>query len=145
DNQISFVTFNYDISLERSLFKGLDHIELFRKEDISSFINKDRFLHVYGQISEDYFSNQTVIEKIIQDTKKEYGGWPQDGAHRLLHEQKVLDAAYDASETIFTINDTEEEKSEKNNNHVLEVARNKIKDARYVYILGYGFDKSNNY
>src|SRR5664279_2834055 len=45
-NRVSFVTFNYDVSLETKLRNGLDHIQLFSKDDISKFLS-GRVIHIY--------------------------------------------------------------------------------------------------
>lgn len=36
-NEVRFITFNYDTSLERALYGGLSSIDLFKKEDIEAF------------------------------------------------------------------------------------------------------------
>jgi len=51
-NNVTFVTFNYDVSLERELYEGLSSIEMFaRATDVPKrFFSDDRFLHVYGKV-----------------------------------------------------------------------------------------------
>lgn len=43
-NDVTFVTFNYDVSLETALRQGLEHIELFSPDDVKTFFSNERFL-----------------------------------------------------------------------------------------------------
>ncbi len=51
-NRVTFITFNYDMSLEKRLFEGLSHTAYFSKEDVSAFFDKNRIIHIYGQVRE---------------------------------------------------------------------------------------------
>jgi len=127
-NRVSFITFNYDTSLERFLYQGLRSIK-FRN---GSFLDFERFLegkfiHVYGLISEDPYSKK---ENIIRNF-----GFLND--FNLFTND--LDFIYDASKGIRTI-----EPDNKTNNDVLGLAHDLLVNAEEVYILGYGFDPQNN-
>jgi hypothetical protein len=126
-NKVSFITFNYDVSLESFLHRGLRAIEFLKKKDsdIDKFL-KDRFVHIYGKIRESPFTETAPIEKP-----------PSDKKIRLYRD--ILDQAYEASKGIRTIDshDKDDEEAQKK-------AQEYIGAARRVYILGYGFDKRNN-
>jgi hypothetical protein len=49
-NNVHFVTFNYDISLEYYLRRSLSSIELFKLSDIDAFLNDKRITHIYGSV-----------------------------------------------------------------------------------------------
>jgi hypothetical protein len=50
-NDVTFVTFNYDVSLEYRLFRGLSAISFFEDDDaIAKFLEGERVLHMYGKI-----------------------------------------------------------------------------------------------
>jgi hypothetical protein len=49
-NRVSFVTFNYDVSLETALRNGLRHIQMFNEKDVDKFLDGSRILHVYGKV-----------------------------------------------------------------------------------------------
>jgi hypothetical protein len=49
-NKVTFVTFNYDVSLELTIKRALQHIEMFEDNDVQKFFGPDRVLHIYGEI-----------------------------------------------------------------------------------------------
>ncbi|MGB4108186.1 MAG: hypothetical protein WBK55_10395 [Alphaproteobacteria bacterium] len=71
-NHVNFITFNYDISLERILYNNFCGIETINgsNEDIGSFFSSDRVIHLYGQVSEN-FKNFPIL-KIIDDEVSKY-------------------------------------------------------------------------
>jgi hypothetical protein len=52
ENRITFVTFNYDVSLELQIYDGLTATSFFNNEPkcIDNFFGDGRFLHVYGSV-----------------------------------------------------------------------------------------------
>ena len=128
ENNVSFITFNYDVSLERSLHKGLKAIKFLKKQDndIDSFL-QDRFVHIYGKIREDSFTDFELIKG-------------HTSSKEIKNYKNILDMAYKASKGINTIDP--DDKS--NDIPARDKARKLIKNAECVYILGYGFDESNN-
>lgn len=137
-NAINFVTFNYDISLERALSKGLNHIELFERADIESFLSGSRLTHIYGKVRENPFE---LPPELIWS---EQGRDPKDlreGQLQHLNNYKIfLDEIYSASRGIRVIDPDDKETDER----ALQEATNAIKNARHVYVLGYGFDENNS-
>lgn len=128
-NNVKFVTFNYDVSLERSLYQGLGQNHFFNGTDVvDKFFSDDRIIHVYGKIKED------PISPIIELKKKQTYG------NTLTLNSEVLDPCYFASKGIRTIAPREKTKDQAS----LNLARNAIKEAEEVFILGYGFDKLNS-
>jgi hypothetical protein len=54
-NNVSFVTFNYDTSLEYELYRSLRAISQFSEGNvIDKFFEGDRFIHVYGKIRQNF-------------------------------------------------------------------------------------------
>lgn len=132
NNKVHFVTFNYDVSLETFLYRGLRAIKFLRgnDKDIDSFL-KERFIHVYGQVRHDHFTSFEYIKeppsnKIIQGYKE------------------ILDRAYEASKGIRTIEAGELSGDKNGNEKEREQAGEIIDKAQCVYILGYGFDDNNS-
>lgn len=129
NNRITFVTFNYDTSLERRLLSGLSNISHFSAEDIDKFMDNSRFLHVYGKLR----------ERVGLDWKPlniSLGGTYDDQFHR---DVTALDEAFEASKGIRTIDGDDKLKNEE----VLGAAKSAISAAEVVYILGFGFDPQN--
>jgi hypothetical protein len=56
-NKVSFVTFNYEVSPETALRNGLDHIQLFAKEDIERFMD-GRVVHIYGKVRQPHIQSK---------------------------------------------------------------------------------------
>jgi hypothetical protein len=51
-NNVRFVTFNYDASLEHHLFAALDATDILDRADVERFLEKDRIIHTYGCVRE---------------------------------------------------------------------------------------------
>jgi hypothetical protein len=101
ENHVRFITFNYDLSLERSLSCGLNHIELFQRTDIEDFLANNRIVHVYGKVREDPFVPPPDLKWAEQarDPKD-----LREGQLSHLHKYKrFLDVLYAASQGIRVI------------------------------------------
>ena len=123
-NCVNFVTFNYDLSIERVLYKALDsrgilHNDNFvcRDSYIRDFLSKDRIIHVYGGLDWDQYK---------------FPVWKP-------FDLEQYNLAYEYSKKIRLI--APDEKSDSNPN--LEIAQAMIDNAEVIYILGFGFDQSN--
>jgi hypothetical protein len=138
-NEVCFITFNYDVSLETELFSRLRAIDCFSGEDekIKSFLN-ERIHHVYGQIR-DGFSPRDKIMKGYAPLG--YFMLGQESSYEEISQKiEEWNAAFQAAETLDTIDPID-----KNNNQKIPSDKKFwIQCAREVYILGYGFDKNNN-
>lgn len=132
-NQVNFVTFNYDVSLERRLFKSLSAIKLFEDKDIETFV-KQRVFHVYGKLREDFASEHIPLKLASRSELR------NNDSQYILKQEAFFNEAYDASLGIRTIGPDEKEK----NKEILEQCEKRISDSHCLYILGYGFDEQNN-
>jgi hypothetical protein len=50
-NDVKFITFNYDVSLEFWLHRALTATEVLKERDVNKFLAYDRIVHVYGSVS----------------------------------------------------------------------------------------------
>jgi hypothetical protein len=125
------------MSLEIALHNGLRHIELFNPDHVKEFLEKDRIFHIYGK----------VRSGIVASTL----GWSNEGRdpkgmqpHLLLSYQQecrdFFDGLYDASLGIRVIDPEDKGADEA----VIKEASEAIVRAKFVYILGYGFDENNS-
>lgn len=127
-NKVTFVTFNYDVSLERELFEAMSKTHFFQGTNVAErFFTEERFIHVYGKIRKRAYYPVPLVSQ-------------ENSSVNEFANKFLLDLAYDASKDIKTIMyhdklDCAEE---------IKSARQAIEAARYVYILGYGFDKINS-
>lgn len=128
-NRITFVTFNYDSSLEQRLFDGIRNISFFNGEDIQGFITQ-RVLHVYGKVREriDHTWGQINV-----GLPTHLDSQSCDAAMRMLN------IVHTASLGIRTIDGDDKEK----NVEELETARRAIRESSQIYVLGFGFDQAN--
>jgi hypothetical protein len=133
-NKVTFVTFNYDVSLEDHVEKGLRSIQRFGYEDVSEFLSRDRFLHVYGKIRE---IEGGAFEPLVTAPARESLHLPLP-APQAIKWVNLLNNVYDASKRIRTI-----DPHDKEDENVLTKARNAVAAAECVYILGFGFDANN--
>ncbi|MEP6831185.1 MAG: hypothetical protein ABI963_12655 [Rhizomicrobium sp.] len=130
-NDVRFVTFNYDTSLERRLFDGLSNISRFEFSDVEKFLSRDRVLHIYGGIREE-------IEKKFEQIN--VGLTARVDMSGFIDSVAYLNRAYKASQGIRTIDGDDKVKNTK----VIEAAKREIARAETVYILGFGFDEANS-
>jgi hypothetical protein len=123
NNEVTFVTFNYDLSLEVRLHKALKNYHWFAKDGFSDrFFTTDRFLHVYGQLYGFDPAHPGAPKNFYNNTE-----FP------LANE---IDRAHDAAQNIRTISPYEKAAAPE----IVKV----IAEAEYLYFLGYGFDHRNN-
>lgn len=137
-NNVNFITFNYDVSLEEQLYKGLSNIDIFEEDDIKEFLNK-KIHHMYGQLDLHHTNRDNIFPKkitkkvmVLQDM--------QTGSDRDKKQKTKFEIAHAASQNIRTINNVDKGDSDP----AFKEARDLIYQANDFYILGYGFDKNNN-
>jgi hypothetical protein len=136
-NKVSFVTFNYDVSLENNLGGGLSHIQMFDGTDVNTFLGGSRIVHIYGRIRDDAVTGIDWGEVQGLDPRGLAEG------HRINHYGKMkelLDVVYKASKGLRVIDPHDKGADD---NEIL-IARRAIADAKRVFILGYGFDEHNS-
>ena len=126
-NKVHFITFNYDLSLERLLIANLKSRTRFREIDFEYLISEERFIHMYGAISEN---------PLLPPTEQ----FTPTNTNTQFAICEVLDAAYLASSSMHLIDLDEKDKNETH----IERAKKIIKESDNVFILGYSFDPSNN-
>jgi hypothetical protein len=139
ENKVKFVTFNYDVSLDTSLYEALSSHSVLTDEDIRSFLSDDRIVHVYGAVrSHKYIASPTFLpsQHFRQLGMSSTGGLEP---RRILDAQSLIDRAYEASNGIRTIDIHKED-----NNPQLERAAASVRDAARIYLLGYGFEPANS-
>lgn len=121
-NDITFITFNYDLSLEQRINLALSQYRYFSNAGaVEQFFKNGKIHHIYGKLREFYPANPfPKIQGIFSGDEL----------------KDRIDAAYEASRNLRTIAPEEKETSP-------EIAR-AIERAEHVYVLGYGFDKTNS-
>jgi hypothetical protein len=130
-NLVSFVTFNYDVSLEVALRNGLQHIQMFDEPEVDKFLDGSRIVHVYGKVRE-FKSGRAQVKWSIANTNPNIG--------IILDFCDLLNVVYSAAKDIRVI-----DSHDKGANPVdLTIAQTQIDDAQRVFILGYGFDETNS-
>lgn len=122
-NNVNVITFNYDVSFENRLFRGLESLELFEHECKKKFYESEFVHHVYGKVRSNGFEN------------REYGTFAIGSEGESATEAQMLDRAWKASTDIRIIGDEREV-----NQDVVDL----LTCANRVFILGYGFNHENN-
>lgn len=117
ENQVKFITFNYDMSLELELYERLSSIHLYAnaKDKMRAFV-KSLIVHVYGYCDSLEFNGREEKEKLQK-------AFEMSGSIKVIMPEKI---------------DTRRADGE------MVDARETLKEAKIVYILGYGFDDNNN-
>jgi hypothetical protein len=145
NNNVTFITFNYDVSLEIELYRGLGHLATFSNCAERFITENNRILHVYGRLRKDPPWQPTEINW------EAFGGVSLAGRTRAQTNppqfwtdvSAILDHAHEASQGLQIISP---EKALVESGSVpdhIEKARRAIAEAECVYILGYGFDALN--
>jgi hypothetical protein len=137
-NKVSFVTFNYDVSLENNLSNGLKHIQMFDEKDVTQFLGGSRIVHIYGKIRDDV-SSVAKLNWIVQGVDPKGLG---EGARSNHYGQVkvLLDDVYRASKGLRVIDPDDKGVDDTE----IMIVRSAIADAKRVFILGYGFDEHNS-
>jgi hypothetical protein len=139
-NQVKFITFNYDASLEFHLFKALSSIDILSKADVERFLSQDRIVHMYGCVHDRIPTEDDFIETHAAVSLDRSFGEPLDFSKDFAPRKKLLDYCLGASKTLLTIDPHDKAKDKT----LLAQARRWIDNASVIYILGYGFDSNNN-
>jgi hypothetical protein len=137
-NYVSFVTFNYDVSLEHALRKGLKHIQMFDDKDVATFLGGSRIVHIYGRIRDDVASAAQVEWDLQNQDLKQLTEFSMGDYHTKM--KTLLDLVYNASRGLRVIDPHDKGADDTE----IMVARSAIAHARRVFILGYGFDEHNS-
>jgi len=138
DNQVQFITFNYDMSLEYHLLRSLAAIDLLQRADVEKFLQGDRIIHVYGSVHPQI---PTDADAIDVGTAENIGRVSLDHEKEFQPKLKAfLDRCLAASRNLRTVDPHDKEDDEVS----LSRARQWVADTGVVYILGYGFDRNNN-
>jgi hypothetical protein len=140
DNNVTFVMFNYDVSLEYQLYLGIRAIQQFAgTEFVDKFFDESRFIHIYGRIRQGQIATPPIFDLALLEGLT-FGVITSPEATTFWSETKnLLDTIYEASKGIRTI-----APNEKIISPDVERAKQAITEAKYVYILGYGFDSNNS-
>lgn len=125
-NKVSFITFNYDTSIDNLLRESLDKIELTDKSDVSNFFAEGRIIHIYGKTEiGSYEPNEDLDYLTSTDLYGLSASW---------------NFCFPLRENISTVAGS---KICPDDDLCLTV-RHKIRNADDIFILGYGFDQMNN-
>lgn len=120
-NKISFITFNYDRSLEHFLMTALKNRFKKTETEVAEKLKKIPIVHLYGKLA-----NLTWENNGVDNFKRDYN--PEITPHLLRKSSKSLKIIYDKVE----ITDPD-----------FKQARDLIKAASRIYFLGFGFHKDN--
>jgi hypothetical protein len=126
-NKVSFLTFNYDVSLELTLNNGLSANSHFDRSDVDDFFKAGRITHVYGRVRDPVDARRIDFETLKRMRSIDHAA------------REAIDEVYRLSKGIRVIDPNDKGADER----ALEFARNQVANAAIVYILGFGFDKNN--
>ncbi len=153
DSKLKIITFNYDVSLETELLDALTSIDFIDENDAEQFLSNNRIIHMYGALhdlklpkntlndlhfSTFYFKNGTSILPAIhhQNDVHNYNSF----INTVTVAKKSLDISLKFSKNIRTIGHHDKD----GDGSASSTAQQWILNAKYIYALGYGFDKNNN-
>jgi hypothetical protein len=129
-NQVRFVTFNYDTSLDDYLRASLASTNIFQRSDVDAFLGGDRITHVYGSIGPATEASPIPISLGNIMSHADYAATSKAYQH--------WNDVYERSRALRVIDPHSKPGDE------LELARRFVAEAAHIYILGYGFDHNNS-
>ena len=139
-NDVHFITFNYDASLEYHLFTALTSVDLLDKADVKRFLGSKRIVHAFGCVHHGIPTENDFIDLNAAITLGRKFDEPLDFSRDFEPRKTLLDRCLSSSKNLRTIDPHDKSEDEES----LMLARQWIADASVIYILGYGFDASNN-
>lgn len=119
-NNISFVTFNYDRSLENFLFISLKSRFGASDKEVAEQLNMIKFIHPHGQLGFLPWQNTGSNEPII-----EYDG--EETPYKIVHSSKCIKIIHEANEE----------------SQEFSFASNLLSEADEIFFLGFGYHKDN--
>ena len=138
-NNVRFITFNYDASLEYHLSQALASIDMLNATDIERFLTEDRIIHVYGSVHSDIPNSGQFVDAQVAATLGNPIPQQPNFQHNFQPQKQFLDRCLEASEHIRTI-----DPHDKEDDAILTTAKQWTASAKVLYLLGYGFDENNN-
>ncbi|MGA3004557.1 MAG: hypothetical protein ABSE20_22815 [Acetobacteraceae bacterium] len=146
-NQVRFITFNYDVSLEMQLSGAFASLDIIEPSDGDKFLNEDRIVHVYGSVrqketwtvDEARRDRNCVIDLAVSKSLGESLG-NNDQRAIVGQRNKLIDQFYAASRDLRTIDPHDKNENEQ----ALQTARRYVSEGIVFYILGYGFEPTNS-
>jgi hypothetical protein len=140
ENDVQFITFNYDASLEYELYNALTSLDIIEKGDAEEFLTKDRIIHTYGCVHPSIPTSKDFVDASTARTLGNAFAKPLVFVNDFEPRKKFLDRCLSAAKNLRTIDPHDKEEDEA----LLGRARQWIEKAGVIYILGYGFDANNN-
>ena len=133
-NDVSFITFNYDVSLEYNLYRGLSAISFFQENNcVKRFFQEKRSFICTGKIRENPLAKPFSLDFDLSQYD------PGALLHRTAY-YSFFKQILEASVNIRTIAPEEKIVDDEVRN-----AGKLVKSSRCLYILGYGFDAYNSH
>lgn len=120
ENQVSFVTFNYDRSLEQYLFTALKHSYGKSDEDTYKALKSIPIVHVYGKLGYlpwEVLPNGGTVREYMNDNSSHYIKLGAQGI-RIIHEEEKVD-------------------------EIFSPAHELLAKAKRVVFIGFGYDQTN--
>lgn len=120
DNKVSFLTFNYDRSLEQYLFSALINAYGRSPIEVITIMNKIEILHLYGQLGD--LPWQEENGQPYDSRRGDHAGYLESSANAI----KIVHENVDISQ-----------------NEVFQKAHHLLLQAKNIYFLGFGYHEMN--
>jgi hypothetical protein len=137
-NAVRFVTFNYDTSLEFHLNRSLNAIDLIPTSDVQDFLSGERIMHVYGRVHEQTPRGEEVIDLKVAHSLGNPSIVERGSDQELKAVTNYLDQCWLSAQQLKTV-----DPDEKDGGGDLQPVKDLIMGADLIYVLGFGFDRSN--
>jgi hypothetical protein len=133
-NDVHFITFNYDTSLDYHLYRTLHQIELLNGDDVDRFLT-DRIIHMYGSVRPAPVQKAVPLDIDFPNLVRNPSLLNRDWGHC----KDALDMIFDAAANLKVI----DPHSKGDHEAGIVRAQSLIGIAEVIYFLGFGFDQNN--
>jgi hypothetical protein len=132
ENDVHFITFNYDASLEYHLYDALTSLDIIEEADAQQFLTKDRIIHAYGCVHPGIPRDEDFIDVTVARALAAAFAEPLTFVKDFEPRKLFLDHCLSAAKNLKTIDPHDKEEDEA----LLGRAREWIEKAGVIYILG---------
>jgi len=137
-NQISFITFNYDRSLEHFLFTSIKNsFQDMDDEKCAQIMKNFPIIHLHGTLgSLPYINNDIQKEFESVDYNPEFSKFQNGISYRAYSPTTDYNIIKDCNQNLKIIHDNQD-------NRILESATDLLQDSDRIYFLGFGYNSKS--
>jgi hypothetical protein len=133
NNNIHFITFNYDNSLEAALGNALKSIDFLKRKHVEEFLDTPRIIHMYGRLGATKPYPSAFFRALAGNYARSV-----EAPENIHNSNQLIDSWFLAGEKLKVI-----DPHTKSHGDAATTAKAILRSAQRIYFLGFGFDQNN--